>query len=38
MTDLFFSMFSLDVFKYQLTVCYAQTYNTIPDFENSRFR
>ena len=38
MTDLFFNMFSLEVFKYELTVSFTEAYNTLQKFEESKFR
>lgn len=31
-TDVFFNMFSLDVFKYELTVAFTRAYNRIVGF------
>lgn len=37
-TDVFFNMFSLDVFKYELTVAFTHAYNRIVGFERSKFK
>lgn len=38
MTETFMNMFSLDIFKYELTVAYSIAYNKYPRFEQSKFK
>ncbi len=38
MTNLFFIIFSLDIFKYKLTVSYCKAYNEYGNFEKSKFK
>ena len=37
-TDVFLNMFSLEVFKYELTVSYTEAYNKVVGFETSKFK
>jgi len=37
-TDVFLNMFSLEIFKYELTEAFTMAYNKYPKFQTSRFK